>query len=139
MTATAQGLQARTPHPVDLHVGARIRMRRRMLKISQMELAAALNLTFQQVQKYERGANRISASMLWRTARRLQVELSYFFEGLPGDGAVAAAHDPLRALAMTDGGIELAESYAGFDVRRRASLLNVARALGPGEPDKKAA
>src|SRR3954468_5429255 len=72
----------RGPNPVDLHVGARIRMRRKLLGVSQERLADQLGLTFQQVQKYERGANRVSASKLYEIARALQTSVAYFFEGL---------------------------------------------------------
>jgi transcriptional regulator with XRE-family HTH domain len=72
------------PHLVDVHVGQRIRHRRKQISLSQEKLADALGLTFQQVQKYERGANRVSASMLFRTAAKLEVPVSYFFEGLEG-------------------------------------------------------
>ena len=74
----------RSPNPVDLHVGARVRMRRKLLGVSQEKLADALGLTFQQVQKYERGTNRISASKLFEIGRFLQAPVSYFFEDMTG-------------------------------------------------------
>ena len=77
-----QGANSAQPHHVDLHVGALIRTRRKALGISQSELADSLGLTFQQVQKYETGANRVSAGRLFEVAQRLQVEMAYFFEGL---------------------------------------------------------
>ena len=73
----------KSPDPVDRHVGARIRMRRLMLKCSQTKLADALGITFQQVQKYEKGANRVGASRLQHIASFLQVPVSFFFEGAP--------------------------------------------------------
>ena len=76
------------PHPVDVHVGARARMRRTLLGMTQTDLGDALDLTFQQVQKYERGTNRISASRLLALARVLDVSIEYFFEDMPT--AVAA-------------------------------------------------
>src|SRR4029077_3697481 len=75
-------LVSRLPNPVDLHVGARIRLRRRMQGVSQEKLADALGLTFQQVQKYERGANRVSASKLYEIPAALRSPISYFFDGL---------------------------------------------------------
>ena len=69
--------------PVDRHVGARVRARRRACGVSQTDLGAALSLTFQQIQKYERGANRISASKLYGVARALGAPIEFFFEGLP--------------------------------------------------------
>lgn len=76
---------ARETHPgaVDAHIGARIRLRRSLLKISQDRLANALGLTFQQIQKYERGTNRVSASRLLDISRILQVQVSYFYEDMP--------------------------------------------------------
>src|SRR6059058_1305292 len=69
------------PHPIDRHVGLRIRMRRKELGVSQEKLAEALGLTFQQIQKYERAANRISASRLYRMGMTLGVDVPFFFEG----------------------------------------------------------
>ncbi len=74
--------QEKTPNPVDLYVGGRVRMRRRTLGYSQEKLAEDLGLTFQQVQKYERGANRVSASKLWEIARSLSTPIGFFFDGL---------------------------------------------------------
>jgi len=78
------------PHPVDIHVGSRIRMRRTLLGLSQEKLGDALGLTFQQVQKYERGANRVGSSRLFEISRILDVPVSFFFEDMPGDVAAAA-------------------------------------------------
>src|SRR5207237_5643960 len=74
----------KTADPVDKHVGGRVRMRRMMLGVSQEKLGAGLGLTFQQVQKYEKGTNRISASRLQQSAGILQVPVTFFFEGAPG-------------------------------------------------------
>ena len=73
----------KAPNPTDKHVGARVRMRRMMLSMSQEKLGDALGLTFQQVQKYEKGTNRIGASRLQAIANILQVPVSFFFEGAP--------------------------------------------------------
>jgi transcriptional regulator with XRE-family HTH domain len=81
----------KAPNPTDKHVGARVRMRRMMLGMSQEKLGDALDLTFQQVQKYEKGANRIGASRLQQIAHILQVPVSFFFEGAPN--ATGAPHD----------------------------------------------
>ncbi len=78
--------KARQAHPVDVHVGGRVRLRRVFLGYSQEKLANALGLTFQQIQKYERGANRISASKLYELSRILSVPVTYFFEGVEADG-----------------------------------------------------
>lgn len=74
---------AHSPDPIDIHVGGRVRERRRELKLSQSDLARSLGITFQQVQKYERGANRVSASKLHATAAVLQVGIDYFFPDAP--------------------------------------------------------
>jgi len=73
----------KAPNPIDKHVGSRVRMRRMMLGMSQEKLGDALGLTFQQVQKYEKGTNRIGASRLQQIALILQVPVSFFFEGAP--------------------------------------------------------
>ncbi len=78
-----------TPHPVDVHVGGRLRIRRTLLGLSQTALGEALGLTFQQVQKYERGANRMGSSRLYDLARVLDVPIQYFFDDIPA--AVAAS------------------------------------------------
>src|SRR5512142_2927494 len=77
------------PNPIDVHVGARIRQRRTLLGMSQEKLGEAIGLTFQQVQKYERGANRIGASRLWDLSRVLDCPMSFFFEAM--DEATASA------------------------------------------------
>jgi len=83
-TATQVGPVAKkVPNPIDRHVGSRVRMRRMMLGMSQEKLGDALGLTFQQVQKYEKGANRIGASRLQQISQILQVPVSFFFEGVP--------------------------------------------------------
>ncbi len=81
------------PSPVDVHVGARLRMRRTFLGMSQTTLGEAIGLTFQQVQKYERGANRISASRLFTLSRVLDVPVEYFFDDMP---AATAASSPAQ-------------------------------------------
>src|SRR6202040_776074 len=77
------------PNPIDRHVGSRVRMRRVMLRMSQEKLGEALGLTFQQVQKYEKGTNRIGASRLQQISRTLDVPPAYFFEGAPSFEAIA--------------------------------------------------
>jgi transcriptional regulator with XRE-family HTH domain len=76
-------LAKKAPNPTDKHVGSRVRMRRMMLSMSQEKLGDALGLTFQQVQKYEKGTNRIGASRLQQISHTLQVPVSFFFEGAP--------------------------------------------------------
>ncbi|HUC62087.1 MAG TPA: helix-turn-helix transcriptional regulator [Alphaproteobacteria bacterium] len=80
-------LKTGKPNPVDIHVGSRVRLRRTMLGMSQEKLGDAIGLTFQQVQKYERGANRIGASRLFELSRVLDVPVSFFFDDMPADSA----------------------------------------------------
>lgn len=75
------------PNPIDVHVGSRVRLRRTLLGMSQEKLGAAVGLTFQQIQKYERGANRIGSSRLYQFAQVLDVPVSFFFDDLPPDVA----------------------------------------------------
>ncbi|HLH97742.1 MAG TPA: helix-turn-helix transcriptional regulator [Xanthobacteraceae bacterium] len=77
----------KAPNPIDKHVGSRVRMRRMMLSMSQEKLGGALGLTFQQVQKYEKGTNRIGASRLQQISHILQVPVAFFFEGAPSEQA----------------------------------------------------
>ena len=79
----------KAPNPIDKHVGSRVRMRRMMLGMSQEKLGNSLGLTFQQVQKYEKGTNRIGASRLQQIAHILQVPVAFFFEGAPNVGGAA--------------------------------------------------
>lgn len=125
------------PNPVDSHVGARVRIRRKMLGMSQQQLADALGLTFQQVQKYERGANRISASKLYGVAKALQVPVAFFFDGLAdtvGDGEIDEAAEQAnlttRNFLMTAEGLELAELFTRLGhARVRRQLLDLVRAM----------
>jgi transcriptional regulator with XRE-family HTH domain len=87
------------PHPVDVHVGSRVRMRRTLLGMSQEKLGDALALTFQQVQKYERGANRVGASRLYEISQILDVPVSFFFEEMSPETATLSPH----AVAPTGG------------------------------------
>src|SRR5262252_9255692 len=112
-SAMAVGLQLqrkKAPNAIDQHVGSRVRMRRLMLAMSQEKLGGALGLTFQQVQKYEKGANRIGASRLQQISHILQVPVAFFFEGAPTpvgqpDGAEAAPSPTYVSdfLATSDG------------------------------------
>jgi transcriptional regulator with XRE-family HTH domain len=77
------------PNPIDVHVGHRLRLRRTLLGMSQERLGQLLGLTFQQIQKYERGVNRIGSSRLYELGRILNVPVSFFFDAMPEDGAVA--------------------------------------------------
>lgn len=99
------------PHPVDLHVGIRIRMRRKEMGVSQERLAEALGITFQQVQKYERGANRVSASKLWEIAAALKTPVAYFYDGLGDREAVTGQRDAAQEFLLSSEGIELVAAF----------------------------
>jgi transcriptional regulator with XRE-family HTH domain len=137
--------QERAPNPIDVHVGLQVRLRRKELKISQEKLAEALGLTFQQVQKYERGANRISASKLYEIARALQVPIGWFFEGLAGsgDGATdgAGGETPFaHSFLTTQEGIDLANLFPKVQRRRvRRRLVDLVRAMVEDESESEAA
>jgi transcriptional regulator with XRE-family HTH domain len=127
-------------HPTDKHVGARLRMRRLMLDITQEEIAAALGLTFQQVQKYEKGANRISASRLQHLCNILNVPVSFFFEGAPQANGTPDPVEDGEAAAMTDllatpDGIALVTAYTRVrDLKVRRAIIALVEQIvaGPG-------
>ena len=113
-------------HPVDVHVGKRIRQRRWMIGMTQQQLADAVGIKFQQIQKYETGMNRVSASRLWDIARTMGVPISYFFDDL-ADAASPAA-------AATDGmaskeAMELVRAFHAIPEAQRRRLLDLARVL----------
>ncbi len=126
----------RRPNPVDVHVGGRIRTRRRVMRISQEGLAEVLGLTFQQVQKYERGANRVSSSKLFAIAAALQVPVGYFFEGLPDtgrqdlDAGDFGSGETVHAFLSTTEGLELARRFPRIPTKAlRKQILELVRAL----------
>jgi transcriptional regulator with XRE-family HTH domain len=98
------------PHPVDRHVGLRIRMRRKEMGVSQERLADSLGITFQQVQKYERGANRVSASKLWEIAAALKTPVAYFYDGL-GDHDGVSQREAAQEFMMSPEGAELMAAF----------------------------
>ncbi len=105
----------RKPNIIDTHVGARMRLRRTLLGISQEQLAAALGLTFQQVQKYERGTNRISASRLFQLSRVLDVPITWFFDEMDADVAAQGSRIP-------KGFAEPAQGFEADPMSRRETL-----------------
>jgi transcriptional regulator with XRE-family HTH domain len=118
-------------HPIDKHVGARLRMRRLMLDMSQSDLAHTLGLTFQQVQKYEKGANRVSASRLQRLCDVLQVPVSFFFDGVaPADGLLNAATAETEGEALAiDGFLATSDGLALVTAYTRVRNAGVRRAI----------
>lgn len=116
-------------HPVDVHVGKRVRHRRWMLGVTQQQLAERVGIKFQQIQKYETGMNRISASRLWDIAEALDVPISFFFEGLDGDRR-AEAESSLPGDLMSDKeALELVRSYYAIPETQRKRLFDLARVL----------
>lgn len=105
------------PHPVDIHVGARVRLRRMLKGLSQEKLADALGITFQQVQKYEKGANRIGASRLFDLSRVLDVGVAYFFDDYESAGSSLGFAEPGTSAPMDD-----------MDVMSQRETLDLVRA-----------
>jgi len=118
--------------PVDIAVGARIRLLRKVRGLSQQALAEAAGVTFQQIQKYERGANRVSASMLSRIARTLGAPVSEMFgEVGPASGAI----DEVAALLAEPGALELLKAYSHLPKGPpRSALVDFVRTLGDKQP-----
>jgi transcriptional regulator with XRE-family HTH domain len=132
--AEATSDMERSPNPIDIHVGSRVRLRRLLLGMSQEKLGDELGVTFQQVQKYERGANRIGASRLYRVSKVLQVPVGFFFEGLEGSPVTGFAEGDQTPLIddfiNSPEGVALAAAFARIrepSVRRK--LLELARTL----------
>lgn len=133
----------KSPNPIDVHVGSRVRMRRMLIGMSQEKLGEQLGLTFQQVQKYEKGANRIGASRLYQIAQTLNVPVDYFYEGLAleddkaGSGGFAEAPPAGFDVSMlsTSEGIQLNSAFfaiADTEVRKR--VLDLVKTLASPAP-----
>lgn len=118
-------------NPVDLHIGQRVRHRRWLLGMTQQQLAQSVGIRFQQIQKYESGANRISASRLWDLARALEMPVSFFFDGLAGKDQTAANGDD--GLLQNKETMDLIRAYYGLDEGPRRRLLELAKALSGSE------
>jgi transcriptional regulator with XRE-family HTH domain len=115
-------------HPVDVHVGKRVRHRRWMVGITQQQLAEKVGIKFQQIQKYETGMNRISASRLWDIADALGVPVSFFFEGLDERNQTAQSDLPGDILIDKEA-LELVRSYYAIPETQRRRLFELARVL----------
>jgi len=118
------------PHPVDVHVGKRIRHRRWLTGMTQQQLAEQVGIKFQQIQKYETGANRVSASRLWDIAESLTVPVSFFFEGLDGERKAGDDKSSVPADLMGDKeALDLVRSYYAIPENQRRRLFELARVL----------
>ena len=114
-------------HPVDIHVGKRVRHRRWMVGMTQQQLAEKVGIKFQQIQKYETGSNRISASRMWDIATALEVPIAFFFEGLDGQ---AADTGEAQGDVLTDKEAnELVRAYYSIPEAQRRRLFDLARVL----------
>ena len=119
-------------HPVDVHVGKRIRHRRWMVGMTQQQLGEVVGIKFQQIQKYETGMNRVSASRLWDIATALDVSISFFFEGL--DDEVVSMEEMMHPeqkgdLLADKEALELVRSYYAIPEQQRRRLFDLARVL----------
>jgi transcriptional regulator with XRE-family HTH domain len=126
----------KAPNPIDIHVGKRIRARRKDVRVSQEKLAEQLGLTFQQIQKYEKGANRVSASKLYDIARALNASIEYFFRGLadPSGAMDGVAENDTRPFVhdfvTTAEGQELVSEFAKIqDQQVRKQMLDLIKSL----------
>jgi transcriptional regulator with XRE-family HTH domain len=126
---------ARGPNPTDVHVGSRLRMRRLMLGMSQEAIAEAFGLSFQQVQKYEKGMNRISSSRLQQAADVLGVEIPFFFEGVSGGQVTGAIPDQyINDFVSSQDGLRLIKAFMRIDSSAlRRSIVGLVRDLAEPE------
>ena len=134
------------PNPVDIHVGSRVRLRRTMLGMSQEKLGEALGITFQQIQKYEKGSNRIGASRLQRISEVLNVPVSFFFEDLPGSAQNGGGlHEPSGSdyvvdFLSTSEGLQLNRAFVKIgDPKVRRRIIDLVRSLGDASENEAAA
>jgi transcriptional regulator with XRE-family HTH domain len=134
------------PNPIDIHVGSRIRLRRTMLSMSQEKLGESLGITFQQIQKYEKGTNRVGASRLQNISTVLNVPVAYFFEDAPGEAADSAQEGFSEANANSNYVVDFLSSSEGLQLNRafvriedpkiRRRLIDLAKALASDDsPD----
>ena len=132
-------MATKSPNPIDKHVGSRIRLRRMMLGMSQGTLGTALGLTFQQVQKYEKGANRVGASRLQQLSQTLQVPVTFFFEGAPAAPGCPQPMDETPAptyvsdFLATSEGIALTQAFMRIkDANLRRRIVDLVQGIAGG-------
>jgi transcriptional regulator with XRE-family HTH domain len=143
LNESASMANKKQPNPIDIHVGSRVRLRRMMLGMSQEKLGEHLGITFQQIQKYEKGTNRIGASRLQHIARVLTVPVSFFFEDAPGapvePGGMAerpSASYVVDFLSSSEG-IQLNKAFIRIkDAKLRRKVIDLVRAMAGAEDDE---
>ena len=119
-----------TPHPVDICVGKAIRYRRKLLGLSQEQLADAVGIKFQQIQKYETGKNRVSASRLWELAGALDVKISFFFQDIEDTPAPTKARDKMATRVLFEREtLDLVRSYYDLPEKSRRSVFKLIRSF----------
>ncbi len=131
----------KTPNPIDIHVGARVRLRRNMLGFSQEKLGESLGITFQQIQKYEKGSNRIGASRLQKLSEVLKTPVSFFFEDAPNptlnaEGGFAEDESPNYVVDFLSSseGIQLNKAFSNIkDPKVRKKIIDLVRSLADEE------
>jgi transcriptional regulator with XRE-family HTH domain len=129
-------MSTKAPNPVDKHVGSRVRMRRIMLGMSQEKLGEALGLTFQQVQKYEKGTNRVGASRIQQISEILQVPVSFLFEGSPSGAGFGEESSPayVADFLATSEGLALTRAFTSIsDGRLRRSIVDLVEQIAARE------
>lgn len=131
------GKEEKTKNPIDRHVGLRIRIRRQLKRFSQEQLAESLGVTFQQVQKYENGSNRVSASRLFDVARTLEAPVSYFFEGLSTETPTGVAEESTSFIydfLSTPEGVAVATAFPRIkNAAARKRIVELIRSLADEE------
>ena len=133
--------EKKKPNPIDVHVGSRVRLRRTMLGMSQEKLGEHLGITFQQIQKYEKGANRVGASRLQEIARVLNTPISFFFEDAPGDAEKTGGFNEAESsnyvvdFLSSSEGLQLNRAFVKIkDAKVRRKIVEMVKALAD-EPD----
>ena len=146
LNESASMANKKQPNPIDIHVGSRVRLRRMMLGMSQEKLGENLGITFQQIQKYEKGTNRIGASRLQHIARVLTVPVSFFFEDAPGGVASepgGMAEQPSASYVVdflsSSEGIQLNKAFIRIkDAKLRRKVIELVRAMAGTDDDEQA-
>ena len=141
----SSGNTKKSPNPVDIHVGGRVRLRRMLVGLSQEKLGVSMGLTFQQIQKYEKGVNRIGASRLFRLSEVLDVPVQFFFDGMPkiGGSIASGMAEPkqeafLYEFLNTRDGLELNRAFVKVtDASVRKSVIELVRSLGRSKSQEK--